>query len=226
MAIPTSTASARARSAAYTAWSSRLPRPPDTPDERRAAVGGHDHVQPHERPIGRHGTGERHVLLDERGRYRTRTGLDPHRVNLPTAARAPATGPSRVWITVAAWPSDDRAARHRDPVGKEPDVRFSYANERTFLAWNRTSLALIATGLAVVSLLPKFNFPVGRRLIGVPLIALGAALAIMSYRRWAANERAMRLGEPLPPSNLSRVLALGIAIAATIAAVVAAFGAK
>ena len=106
----------------------------------------------------------------------------------PARGRRPAS-PSGLWITVAAWPSDDRAARRRDPVGKEPDVRFSYANERTFLAWNRTSLALIATGLAVVSLLPKFNFPVGRRLIGVPLIALGAALAIMSYRRWAANER-------------------------------------
>jgi putative membrane protein len=79
--------------------------------------------------------------------------------------------------------------------------------------------------LAVVSLLPKFNFPVGRRLIGVPLIGLGAALALLSYRRWAANERAMRLGEPLPPSNLTRVLALGVAMAATIAAVVAAFGA-
>jgi putative membrane protein len=114
----------------------------------------------------------------------------------------------------------------RAAVGKEPDVRFSYANERTFLAWNRTSLALIATGLAVVSLLPKFNFPVGRRLIGVPLIGLGAVLAIMSYRRWAANERAMRLGVPLPPSNLTRVLALGVAAAATIAAVVAAFGAS
>lgn len=110
-------------------------------------------------------------------------------------------------------------------IGKEPDVRFSYANERTFLAWNRTSLALIATGLAVVSLLPKFNFPVGRRIIGVPLIGLGAVLAIMSYRRWAANERAMRLGQPLPPSNLTRVLAIGVALAATIAAVVAAFGA-
>jgi len=34
-------------------------------------------------------------------------------------------------------------------MGRDPDVRFSYANERTFLAWNRTSLALIATGLAV-----------------------------------------------------------------------------
>ena len=113
-----------------------------------------------------------------------------------------------------------------DTVGKEPDARFSYANERTFLAWNRTSLALIATGLAVVSLLPKFNLPGGRRLIGVPLIALGAVLAIMSYRRWDANERAMRLGEPLPASNLTRVLAYGVGIAAAIAAVVAVFGAK
>ncbi len=105
-------------------------------------------------------------------------------------------------------------------------MRFSYANERTFLAWNRTALALIATGLAIVSLLPKFNLPGGRRLIGVPLIALGAVLAIMSYSRWDANERAMRLGEPLPPSNLTRVLAFGVGIAATIAAVVAMFGPK
>jgi putative membrane protein len=114
----------------------------------------------------------------------------------------------------------------RAPVGKEPDVRFTYANERTFLAWNRTSLALIATGLAVVALLPKLNVPGGRRLIGVPLIGLGAVLALLSYRQWAANERAMRLGQPLPPSNLSRVLAIGVAAAATVAAVVAAFGAK
>lgn len=113
-----------------------------------------------------------------------------------------------------------------ESVGEDPDVRFSYANERTFLAWNRTSLALIATGLAVVSLLPQFNLPIGRRLIGVPLIALGAVLAIMSYRRWDANERAMRLGLPLPPSDLTRVLAFGVGTAAAIAAVVAVFGPK
>jgi putative membrane protein len=110
-------------------------------------------------------------------------------------------------------------------VGTEPDQRFSYANERTFLAWNRTALALIATGLAVVALLPKFNFPAGRRIIGVPLIGLGAVLSLLSYRRWDANERAMRLGEPLPPSNLPQVLALGVGIAAALAAIVAAFGA-
>src|SRR4051812_41912031 len=91
-----------------------------------------------------------------------------------------------------------------DTVGKPPDVRFTFANERTFLAWTRTAMALIATGLAIVSLLPKFNLVAGRRLVGVPLIALGALLAILSYRRWDASERAMRLGEPLPPSNLTR----------------------
>ena len=111
-------------------------------------------------------------------------------------------------------------------VGSEPDVRFSYANERTFLAWNRTAMALIATGLAVTSVLPEFSFAGGRRLIGVPLIALGAFLAVASFLRWDANERAMRLGQPLPPSQLPRILAFGVAVASVIAAVVAAFGAK
>lgn len=106
----------------------------------------------------------------------------------------------------------------------EPDVRFSYANERTFLAWNRTSLALVATGLAIVSFLPDFEWSWGARAIGVPLIALGALLAVTSFRRWEANERAMRRDEPLPPSNLPRLLAVGIALASIIAAVVAFVG--
>ncbi|MDZ4826559.1 MAG: DUF202 domain-containing protein [Actinomycetota bacterium] len=109
-------------------------------------------------------------------------------------------------------------------VGAEPDPRFSYANERTFLAWNRTALALIAAGLAVVALLPEFELEYGRRIIGVPLIALGAVLAYTSYSRWDANERAMRLGEPLPASRLPLVLAIGITVCSVLAAIVAAFG--
>ena len=117
--------------------------------------------------------------------------------------------------------------RKRQPlreVGTEPDPRFSYANERTFLAWNRTSLALIAAGLAVTSLLPQFEFEYGRRIVGVPLIALGAALAFISYRRWVDNERAMRLRQPLPPSRMPIVLATGIGVAAALAAFFALFG--
>lgn len=111
-------------------------------------------------------------------------------------------------------------------LGTEPDPRFSYANERTFLAWNRTALALVAAGLAATSLLPQFNVPGGRRLIGVPLILLGAFLAVISYRRWDANERAMRLGQPLPPSHLGSILAAGVALSALIAAIVALLGTK
>ena len=83
---------------------------------------------------------------------------------------------------------------------------------------------MIAAGLAVTSLLPQFHLEYGRRIIGVPLIAFGAVLSYTSYRRWEDNERAMRLRQPLPPSRLPLVLALGIAVASVLAAVVALFG--
>lgn len=111
-----------------------------------------------------------------------------------------------------------------DEIGTEPDVRFTYANERTFLAWSRTSLALVVTGVAATQLLPKFDINFGRRLIGIPLIALGAVLAVASYVHWYRNQRAMRLGEPLPRSPLTLVLAIGIAVVSVIASVVAIIG--
>jgi putative membrane protein len=107
--------------------------------------------------------------------------------------------------------------------GEDPDVRFSYANERTFLAWNRTSLALVTAGLAITQLLPPFDVPGGRRIIGLPLIALGTLTAFFSYRQWVGNEQAMRTGQPLPPSPLPRVVAAVVGISAIVAFVLAAF---
>jgi len=108
----------------------------------------------------------------------------------------------------------------------EPDVRFTYANERTFLAWNRTALALIATGVAATQLLPEFNIHGGRRLLGIPLIALGALVAFTSFRQWQLNERAMRRSRPLPRSHMSLVLSIGIGVIAVIAIVLVAVGSK
>lgn len=113
-----------------------------------------------------------------------------------------------------------------ETVGKEPDPRFSYANERTFLAWNRTALALISVGLAVTNLLPPFHLPFGRRIIGLPLIALGAFVALASLREWAGNQRAMREGRPLPVARLPLLVSAVIGVVAVVALVVAAIGAS
>ncbi len=106
----------------------------------------------------------------------------------------------------------------------EPDVRFTYANERTFLAWNRTALALIATGVAATQLLPEFQVDGGRRILGLPLIALGALVAFTSFQHWKANQRAMERNEPLPRSPMPLVLSVGIGIVAIIAVVLALVG--
>jgi inner membrane protein YidH len=104
--------------------------------------------------------------------------------------------------------------------GGEPDARFTFANERTFLAWNRTALALVVAGLAIAQLLPPFpGVPFGRHLLAVPLIALGAILAVAGYLEWRRNQRALQRGQPLPRSPLPRILATSIAVIAIIAAV-------
>lgn len=100
-------------------------------------------------------------------------------------------------------------------VGQEPDYRFTLANERTFLAWIRTALALAAGGLGVISLLPDFS---GSEVLGILLLGLSFVTAASSYRRWAQNERAMRLGEPLQHSRLPQTMAIGTALVAVISA--------
>ena len=108
-----------------------------------------------------------------------------------------------------------------DSGGTEPDARFTFANERTFLAWSRTALALVVAGLAIVQLLPPFpRVPVGRHLLGLPLIALGAVLAVTAYTEWVRNQHALRRGEPLPRSVLPWILAATVTGIAVIAAVV------
>ena len=110
-------------------------------------------------------------------------------------------------------------ARQSDPraVGRDPDPRFTLANERTYLAWNRTALALIGGGLAAGQLL-DFDSRATRLLVALPPILLGLALALMSYRRWEANERALRLDEPLP-TGAPRLLAIGVAVVGVIVTV-------
>ena len=106
-------------------------------------------------------------------------------------------------------------------AGTEPDARFTLANERTFLAWNRTALALVVAGLGIVQLLPPFpGVPWGRHVLGVPLIVLGAGVSVTSFVEWQRTQTAMRRGTPIPRSVLPQVLAATITGVAVMSAAV------
>lgn len=109
--------------------------------------------------------------------------------------------------------------RPRRHIGHDPDYRFTLANERTFLAWIRTSLALIAGGLAVFQFLPDFGVPGGKEAIGASLIVLGTILAVASVIRWASAEEAMREDRPIPATKLPIVVATGVVIVTVMVAV-------
>ncbi len=116
----------------------------------------------------------------------------------------------------------NRAEPREADEGSEPDARFTFANERTFLAWSRTALALVVAGLAVVQLLPPFpGVPWGRHIIGTPLILLGCGVSVVSYLEWKGNQRALRRGEPLSRSRLPYALAGTVAAIGLVAAALA-----
>lgn len=96
-------------------------------------------------------------------------------------------------------------------TGEEPDARFSLANERTFLAWNRTALALIAGGVALEALGLDLQ-PALRLAASLVLIAAGLAVPVLAWFEWARTERALRAASPLPGSAASVALAVTIVL--------------
>lgn len=107
--------------------------------------------------------------------------------------------------------------------GEKPDYRFSLANERTFLAWLRTALALIAGGFAVDQFLPDLRWGV-RVGLALALIVAGVLCSLRAVHHWVRCERAMRRGEDLPASRFPALLGVAVAVVAVAMVVVVVFG--
>ncbi len=102
--------------------------------------------------------------------------------------------------------------------GEEPDYRFSLANERTFLAWIRTALALLAGGVVLEEFAQQIGPHIVVVILAVALGVLSAVLSVIAYLRWRANEIAMRHGRRLPSTVAVPLLsAIVLAVAAVIA---------
>jgi putative membrane protein len=98
-----------------------------------------------------------------------------------------------------------------DDAAAHPDYRFTLANERTLLAWLRTGLALVAGGVAVATYAPDLGARWGSAAVSLALVLIGLGVSLAGYRRWSANEAAIRVGEPLPASWLMPTVTAAVA---------------
>lgn len=107
--------------------------------------------------------------------------------------------------------------------GDEPDPRFTLANERTFLAWLRTALGLLAGAAAVDALdLPLAS---GIKTTLAVLLAVAAVVAAAtSWRSWAGRESALRDRRPLPANPAMALLLAVVVVVAVLLAVGAVLG--
>lgn len=126
----------------------------------------------------------------------------------------------------AAQSPDPRGwlARRLLPGGTEPDPRATLANERTFLAWLRTSLALLAGGVAVEAFAVEAFDETWRKAVAVLLLALGMMVSAGAFVRWLGVERALRHRAPLPLPLIAPVLGVGGALGAVVVIVLVLTG--
>ena len=108
--------------------------------------------------------------------------------------------------------------------GEDPDYRFSLANERTFLAWVRTAIALLAGAVGIVQLATDLGSEWVRRTVGGVLAATGIVVAGLAYRHWKANERAMRSGQPLPYTPVLALIGVVLTAVSVTVLILVVFG--
>jgi putative membrane protein len=115
-------------------------------------------------------------------------------------------------VTTAATNTSQPGEAHPHDGTVEPDYRFTLANERTFLAWQRTSLGLLAAAVAAVQFMPELPIHGMRHTLGAMVGTLAMLTAGTGLQRWTQVDRAIRHGQPLPRPTTPVYLAVGLVL--------------
>jgi putative membrane protein len=104
-------------------------------------------------------------------------------------------------------------------VGEQIDLRNFLANERTLLAWVRTGLALMAFGFVIDRMALWFRFE-GHQdeslsmLLGGAMIAVGVACQVIGTLRFRATRRALLAGRLMAPGLAGPIVAVVVTLLA------------
>ena len=101
-------------------------------------------------------------------------------------------------------------------MAEPPDPRQLQANERTFLAWVRTSLAVGAAGLGIAGLAPVTDPEWVRPAVAVIVTSLAIVFLIWAVKRFNAAEVAIRSHQEIPRLKNAPWLAAGLGAALVI----------
>lgn len=88
------------------------------------------------------------------------------------------------------------------------DINLLLANERTLLSWIRTSLTLIAGGVAVAFV---FSNHAHSTLAGLGAIGFGGILSVIGYVRFLRTDHAIREGK-VPDTDLSSLVVMFVVL--------------